>query len=84
MPRDKYAIERMFNFGGSRFYGSNTDFENKSYYRNRDGQPKGKGSNIALKIANQAVDITTGETESATAAVVKSRYQSLAAAFASA
>ena len=57
MPRDKYGIERMFNFGGSRYYGSNADFENKSYYRNKGANSSGtKGDNVALKIVNQAED----------------------------
>ena len=70
LPRDKYAIERMFNFGGSRFYGSSTDFENKSYYRNRDSNSSGvKGNNVALKMMNQA--------ESAAVTLASSgRYQS--------
>lgn len=71
MPRDKYGIERMFNFGGSRFYGSNADFENKSYYRNRDGNASGnKGNDNTLKIVNQT---TLAES---TASFAKSRYQS--------
>lgn len=57
MPRDKYGIERMFNFGGSRYYGSNADFENKSYYRNKGANTSGtKGNTVAPKIVNQAED----------------------------
>lgn len=41
MPRDKYAIQKMFNYGGSRFYGSDVDFKQKSYYRNRNGGTSG-------------------------------------------
>lgn len=79
MPRDKYGIERMFNFGGSRFYGSNIDFENKSYYRNKNSGSSGsKGNNIALKIVNQTQN-EASSAGSATVAFVKSRYQSLAA-----
>ena len=71
MPRDKYGIQRMFNFGGSRFYGSNTDFENKSYYRNRGGS-KGSGrsgENTAIKVAESSISsikslATTGRFQS--------------------
>lgn len=83
MPRDKYGIQRMFNFGGSRFYGSNTDFENKSYYRNKDLQG-GKGKlKTPIEIVNNA---SSGATEAgnATVAYAKSgKYQSQIAAFAS-
>ena len=87
MPRDKYGIERMFNFGGSRFYGSDTDFENKSYYRNRDmssgGSGNKKGVALPIRFANSAVDTANPE-KSATVAYAKSKYQSGQAAFASA
>ncbi len=45
MPRDKYGIQKMFNYGGSRFYGSDVDFANKSYYRNRSAT-SGSGNNV--------------------------------------
>jgi hypothetical protein len=81
MPRDKYGIQRMFNFGGSRFYGSNTDFDNKSYYRNKDMQGGGGKLTPPAKIAGDAAKASTG---GATTAYISSKYQSAAAATASA
>lgn len=46
MPRDKYAIQKMFNYGGKRFYGSDVDFASKSYYRNR-GAAGGSGNLVS-------------------------------------
>jgi len=81
LPRDKYGIQRMFNFGGSRFYGSNTDFQNKSYYRNRD--MKGGKGNLTppAKIAGDAANAVTNG--GATTSYIKSKYQSAQAAISS-
>jgi hypothetical protein len=82
MPRDKYSIQRMFNYGGTRFYGSNIDFENKSYYRNRSLHGNGGKLTPPAKIAENSASI--GQSDSSTAAVVRSRYQSFEAGYASA
>jgi hypothetical protein len=76
MPRDKYGIQRMFNYGGTRFYGSNTDFESKSYYRNRG---TGKRGNLTppVKIAQDTADSVN--TENPTVKYLASNYQSLKA-----
>ena len=76
MPRDKYGIQRMFNYGGTRFYGSNTDFESKSYYRNRG---TGKRGNLTppAKIAQDTAD--SANTENPTVKYLASNYQSLKA-----
>ena len=41
MPRDKYAIQKMFNYGNTRYYGSDVDFQDKAYYRNRGNGKSG-------------------------------------------
>ena len=70
MPRDKYGIQRMFNFGGTRFYGGNTDFDNKAYYRNRDGRG---GGNLTppSKIAGDVVKAGQG---GGTTAFLENKY----------
>jgi hypothetical protein len=55
MPRDKYAIQSMFNYGKGRYYGSNIDFQAKSYYRNRGAGGSGTGTNIAQTIPGNLV-----------------------------
>ena len=63
MPRDKYGIQRMFNYGGTRFYGSNIDFENKSYYRNRGNGNNNSGNRkTPLQIANESLDGDNSDT----------------------
>jgi len=78
MPRDKYGIQRMFNFGGSRFYGSDTDFQSKSYYRNK-GTGTGSRTTSPGKIADNASRVV--DDTSATTAYLKSKYQQFDAAF---
>jgi hypothetical protein len=59
MPRDKYGIQRMFNFGGTRFYGADIDYQNKAYYRNR-GNSTGKGSlKTPAEISTNTVNATS-------------------------
>ena len=83
MPRDKYGVQRMFNFGGTRFYGSDTDFDNKAYYRNRGGYSGGSGKKqrdpLPIRVADSSSSIPNEN--SATASLVKSKYQSGQAAF---
>ncbi len=63
MARDKYGIQKMFNFGTTRFYGSNTDFDNKSYYRNRMNGNGGSGVKqrkpLPLRVADTTGKIAT-------------------------
>jgi len=62
MPRDKYAIQKMFNYGGHRYYGSDVDFADKSYYRNRSASGGGGKTVTPLQTANNTID--TAETAS--------------------
>ena len=74
MPRDKFAIQRMFNFGGTRFYGSNTDYDAKSYYRNKDNGAGTPSGNIGIKIVDSTVKNAEGKASSAMK-VASSKYQ---------
>lgn len=89
MPRDKYALQRMFNFGGTRFYGSDTDFDNKSYYRNRDGIKGGVGRKestpLPIRVAENSSKIASGDSSTVAYAKAKaSKYQGGLASFFSA
>jgi hypothetical protein len=44
MPRDKYAIQSMFNQGKGRYYASDIDFKERSYYRNKALTGSGSGA----------------------------------------
>ena len=74
MMRDKYGIQSMFNHGNGRFYGSNIDFSNKSYYRNRNGSGKGKYVD-PKKVTDSIIGAVIGPKK--TANYVAGRYQSL-------
>lgn len=61
MPRDKYAIQSMFNYGKGRYYGSDIDFQNRSYYRNRgassgSGGGKKGGGNAGANVIDSTIN----------------------------
>jgi hypothetical protein len=71
MPRDKYAIQKMFNYGGSRYYGSDTDFAQKSYYRNR-GAGSGSKNVTPIQTTNNTLN---AEPVKATSTYIAGVYQ---------
>ena len=81
MPRDKFAIQSMFNAGKGRYYSSDIDGQTKSYYRNKDAGMGMKGSgnggsrsgNQTVKLFNNAVD-TTEKAGNDTIAYAKALY----------
>lgn len=75
MPRDKYAIQSMFNRGKGRYYGSDTDFQAKSYYRNRAGMASSTTPQKSENIINNSAN-TASKYGNATAKYAKSAYSS--------
>lgn len=56
MPRDKFAIQSMFNEGKGRYYSSDVDLENKSYYRNRGANGGSGGGQGTANFTDNAIN----------------------------
>ena len=65
MPRDKYGIQQMFNFGRGRFYGSELSDKPKTYYRNRSAGSTNTPQTTGEKVYNTDTKNATTEINNA-------------------